>query len=55
MYKKMYLALFNAITDALELMEKGNPARAAEVLKRAQQGTEEIYMKGGGIWGADGR
>lgn len=48
MYKKMYLRLFNAITDALGLMEKGDPAGAAEVLKRAQQGAEEIYMEGGG-------
>lgn len=47
MYKKMYLTLFNAITDALRLMEKGNPAGAAEVLKRAQQSTEEIYIEAG--------
>lgn len=46
MYKKMYLKLFNAVTDALGLMEKGDPAGAAEVLKRAQQGAEEIYMEG---------
>lgn len=46
MYKKMYLTLFNAITDALELMEKGSSAGAADVLKRAQQSTEEIYMEG---------
>lgn len=47
MYKKMYLTLFNAITDALELMERGSSAGAADVLKRAQQSTEEIYMEGG--------
>lgn len=44
MYKKMYLTLFNAITDALELMQKGNSAGAADVLKRAQQSTEEQYI-----------
>lgn len=47
MYKKMYLTLFNAITDALRLMEKGNPAGAAEILKRAQRDTEEMYIEAG--------
>ena len=46
-YQKMYTTLFNAITDALELMEKGSPAEAAPLLKRAQQDTEEQYMEAG--------
>lgn len=45
MYKKMYLTLFNAVTDALRLMEKGNSAGAAELLRRTQRSTEEIYME----------
>lgn len=43
-YHKMYTTLFNAITDALQLMEKGNSAGAAALLKRAQQSTEEQYI-----------
>ena len=32
-YKKMYLTLFNSVTDAIE------------ILKKAQQKTEEIYIE----------
>lgn len=42
MYKKMYLSLFNAITDALELID--NDSQAAKILIAAQQKTEEIYI-----------
>lgn len=47
-YKKMYHTLFNAITDALQLMESKNSADAIALLKRAQQSTEEQYMGAGG-------
>ena len=43
-YKKMYLHLFNAITDALEQMEKQNYGTAKETLIAAQQQAEEIYI-----------
>ena len=43
-YQKMYTTLFNAITDALRLMEKGNSAGAAALLRQAQQSTEEQYI-----------
>ena len=43
-YQKMYTTLFNAITDALEAMEKQNVGIAREILIGAQQKTEEIYM-----------
>ena len=46
-YQKMYTTLFNAVTDALRLMEKGNSAGAAALLKRAQQSTEEQYINAG--------
>ena len=46
-YQKMYTTLFNAITDALRLLEKGNSAEAAALLKRAQQSTEELYINAG--------
>ena len=42
MYKKMYLALFNAITDALEHIDADS--LAAKILIAAQQKTEEIYI-----------
>ena len=44
-YEKMYHLLFNAITDALEQMEKQNLGSAKELLTTAQQKTEEIYME----------
>ena len=43
-YQKMYYTLFNAITDALCLMEENRPFAAIELLKRAQQQTEELYI-----------
>ena len=44
-YEKMYNLLFNAITDALEQMEKQNLGSAKDLLTTAQQKTEEIYME----------
>jgi len=44
-YQKMYLLLFNAITDALTMAERGKLADALELLRRAQAETEEIYME----------
>ena len=44
-YDKMYHLLFNAITDALEQMEKQNLGSAKDLLTTAQQKTEEIYME----------
>ena len=44
-YEKMYHLLFNAITDALEQMEKQNLGSAKDLLTTAQQKAEEIYME----------
>ena len=44
-YEKMYHLLFNAITDALEQMEKQNLGSAKDLLSTAQQKAEEIYME----------
>ncbi len=44
-YEKMYHLPFNAITDALEQMEKQNLGSAKDLLTTAQQKTEEIYME----------
>ena len=43
-YDKMYSLLFNAITDALEKLEKQNLGGAKETLVSAQQKAEEIYI-----------
>ncbi len=43
-YNKMYLLLFNAITDALEKIEGQNYGDAKELLIAAQQKAEEIYI-----------
>ena len=43
-YNKMYLLLFNAITDALEKIEGQNYGDAEELLIAAQQKAEEIYI-----------
>ena len=43
-YQKMYTTLFNAITDALCLIDDGNLVAAKALLKRAQQATEELYI-----------
>ena len=43
-YKKMYFCLFNAITDALQELEKHHILSANLILQNAQQRTEEMYM-----------
>ena len=40
----LYLKVFNAATDALELLELGNLEMAKARLRPAQQMCEEIYM-----------
>ena len=43
-YQKMYLILFNAITDALAQIEKQNYGNAKSTLIAAQQKAEEMYI-----------
>ena len=43
-YAKLYYVLFNAITDALEMMHQGDCFLAEERLKNAQNETEELYI-----------
>ena len=43
-YRKLYTAMFNAVTDAITHMERMNFGQALTVLKQAQILTEEIYM-----------
>lgn len=44
-YQEMYFILFNAVTDALDAIEKRNIGEAAEVLCQAQQKTESLYIE----------
>lgn len=44
MYEKMYYTLFNAITDAMELIEKQNYQEALILLEQASREAEEIYV-----------
>ena len=44
MYQKMYLILFNGITDAVEKMEQNDFKEALNCLKCAQQKAEECYI-----------
>ena len=47
MFKKMYLRLFNRVTDATRALEAGDAERARQLLVAAQQESEEIYLDGG--------
>lgn len=44
MYEQLYHLLFNSITDALELLEKGNVWDAKSLLMSAQCKAEKIYI-----------
>ena len=46
-YEKMYLLLFNAVTDALEDIADCNYGAARDLLIQAQQQTEELYISDG--------
>ena len=41
----LYLKMFNAATDALELLDHGDVEMAKARLRSAQQMCEEIYMQ----------
>ncbi len=43
-YKSLYIYLFNAVTDAVDLLEQGEFALARSALIRAQQECEERYI-----------
>ena len=45
-YKKLYFHLFNVLTDAIEEIETGNAFTARDMLIRAQQEAEELYIDG---------
>ena len=47
LYQRMYLSLFNAVTDALLDLSRGNVEEARRRLIQAQQNTEEQYISQG--------
>ena len=44
-YKRLYLQLFNAVTDAIEALRSRNYDRAEHLLISAQQKAEEVYIR----------
>ena len=44
-YRKSYFTLFNGVTDAIRHLENKDPVKAWEILLRAQQQAEELYLE----------
>lgn len=44
-YQKLYTLVFNACTDAIEQMDANNYGIAGEILVKAQQEAEELYLE----------
>ena len=45
-YQKLYLLMFNAATDAIDLLDMDCASTAREILITAQKTAEEIYICG---------
>ena len=43
-YKKMYLTMFNAVTDATDELDKLNIGNAKSILTAAQEKCEEMFL-----------
>ena len=46
-FPKYYTRLFNGITDALEALQEQNYIKAQDILIKAQQDAEEMYLEDG--------
>ena len=46
-FPRYYTTLFNRITDALEALEEQNYIKAQDILIKAQQDAEEMYLEDG--------
>ena len=44
LYKKLYLTLFNAVSDAIRALEDFDAVTCLKILKNAQQNCEDIYI-----------
>ena len=49
LFRRMYFALFRAVTEALRLIQTGDIRRAEQTLTAAQQATEDMYLSAKGI------
>lgn len=47
LYKKLYLYLFNRVSDAVSQLESGHCEEALDTLAAAQIKTEEMYISNG--------
>ena len=45
LFESLYHLMFNAATDALRAMERGDFVRAQSILVRAQRGAESRYLE----------
>lgn len=45
-YKKPYLALFNALSNIAEEIERQNYGKAKQLIAEAQKQAEEIFIEG---------
>ena len=45
MFKRLYLLLFNQVTDALKALEDGDIEQARAILIHAQQDAEALYIE----------
>ena len=43
-FEKMYFRLFNALTDILDALERGDIGAARELIRQAQCDGEELYL-----------
>ena len=46
-FPKYYTRLFNGITDAIEALQNQNYIKAQDILIKAQQDAEEMYLEDG--------
>lgn len=45
LYRTLYFKLFGVLADAVELLEAGNVWQAKDLLIKAQQEAEELYIE----------
>ena len=45
MYEKMYIVLFNAVTEALRFLAEGDTVTVKWLLEESQRETENIFME----------
>lgn len=46
MFQKIYVLLFNRITEAIHALDRGDAEQGKAILIRAQQDAEELYIEG---------